>query len=293
MYDGHKGQNKNIIRRNPNLGYLMRMGKQVVIDRYEGSHMETAHIWIVGGTRCGIELAAQGIASFYAADTLAEKKEVATEGLTVFTGRLSFDEMCSFIDIEGIDCVLDASRVYDDEVSVMVMEAAKAKMVGYLRVCDEPLETLESVKYVQSETEAALWMSPGEGNILVAMETDSLHPYIMHGLEERLHICCKPKPEEISTCIAAGIEETHILAFTPRANKAFYIGCLKQAKAHYLLLKDEEPRENFIAWLKAANRLGCEIIVIARPQSGRGISVKKALKALDEHNVHIPLDGRN
>lgn len=250
--------------------------------------MEALCVMIIGGSVQAEELAQQASASFYLARSRAERDLVAALGMRVITGCLSHDELCSLIEIEGIDCILDASKPYDADTPKLARRAAFTKKVGYLRVVCEQVELLGELRLVRDADEAALMMLPGEGNIALAVREVSLAPYLSRGLGGRLYVFCDPTPSALASCVEAGVESSHIIAFVPNTSRSFYRACLRLVQASYLICRDDGQEGELLAQTRAAEHLGCEVLLLERPACGFGVSVKRALKALASHDVPIP-----
>ena len=243
-------------------------------------------ILLFGGTTEGRELscrlAEEGFAvTVCVATPYGAEEQGERENVTVKAGRLSVPEMELLL--KEHDVCIDATHPYATEVTEHIREACAGTGVAYRRVLREactdtgeqnaqmpqPAESVSDrapdVVYADRAAEAARYLAERNGNVLLTTGAKELHAY--DALDrERLFVRTLPSHESLDACEAAGIPHRNIIAMQGPFCEELNEGLLKQYDIAYLVTKDGGETGGFPEKLRAAHRLGVQVLVIARPR---------------------------
>ena len=202
-----------------------------------------------------------------------------TDGIEVRTGRMDANEMREFFAARGFSRVIDATHPYAVEATKNIRAAAEAAGVPCLRILRESAAKAESALYFDSVREAAEYLAPLDGSVLVT--TGSKEIACFSALDPaRVWARVLPSEAAIAACVEAGVPVPHIIAAQGPFSKEFNIALLKMTGAEYLVTKESGTAGGFYEKLAAAEEAGVRAIVIGRPAEETGVSADEALAML-------------
>ncbi len=239
-------------------------------------------IWVIAGTLDGRHLATEiykttGQTVFVSVVSDYGAQLAQTEGIDVYTGRLTKEDMIRMIEEKQIHLLVDASHPYAAVVSKTAREAAKEKGIPYIRYEREeaPLPAYDKLYHVYSELQAAeLAGSLGEHIFLTTgSKTGPIFanaPALQH---KTVWTRVLPTASVIEECERLGYLPKHIIAmqgpFSYELNKAMF----QHAKANVVVMKNSGLVGGADTKLQAAIDLQLHIIVIDRPPTPPGVLV--------------------
>ncbi len=233
---------------------------------------------IFGGTSEGRILATEAgqlgipclllVATEYGEALIAETSKVR-----VLQGRLDQAAMQALLDAEQPQLVIDATHPYALQVSAHLRAACQATgspLIRLVRACDD----LEGLVQFADMDALVSWLNTRDQGVfstLGAKEAISLSR--VDHYQDRVWLRILPFEESLSTCLASGFPAQHIICmqgpFSRELNRAMF----RASGAGILLTKASGKAGGFAAKLEAAQDLGLQVAVLARPQEEQGLSL--------------------
>jgi precorrin-6x reductase len=205
-------------------------------------------------------------------------------GIDVRIGRLDFDGMAVLLRREKAGLVIDATHPYAAEASANIQRAAAEHGVKRLRISRASSDT-SACRSFTGEDELVKWLSQTEGTIFAATGLKEARLFtLVPEFQRRVYIRLLPSLDGLKTCLDLGFPAPRIIMmygpFSRDLNRAMFQSC----DARILVTKDSGTHGGFAEKVEAAQDLGMEIALIARPQeSGEDmLSVEQGIKVLEE-----------
>ncbi|MFC3883955.1 precorrin-6A reductase [Bacillus songklensis] len=200
--------------------------------------------------------------------------EMRENGLKVHVGRLTNEEIASFIEEYKAKAVVDASHPFAEEASKNAIQGAKLANVPYIRYERESqqfgnrhlimVDTYEEAAMVAAEKKGVIMLTTGSKTLQVFSEK------LLHLPETRVIARMLPRKDNMEKCEQLGFSQKNIVAiqgpFTKEFNKALY----KQYGVTLMITKESGKAGSVDEKLEAAMELGIETIMIRRPKIDYG-----------------------
>lgn len=189
-------------------------------------------------------------------------------GLKVVAGRMDSEQMLHFIKSSSIECVVDASHPFAQNVSNNAIQACREASIPYVRFERKSHEAdLSDVYLAQSYEEAAAIASRLEGNILLTTGSNNLECFIttVKDYKQRLFVRVLPTSNVIQKCEKLGLTADNIIAMKGPFSKELNREMLKQCKASVMVTKESGDAGGVKEKLLSAGELGAAVILIKRP----------------------------
>lgn len=215
--------------------------------------------------------------------------------LRVVSGRLTAEEMTSFMRGHGIRTVFDATHPYAFEATGNIRAACGSLGVNYNRVVREETGVPEewggkegrfhsgelSLKRVSSMEEAVSFLEETEGRILVTTGSSKLHAFLgLTGYAKRIYARVLPTGEAIAACEELGLSGSRIIAMQGPFSEEMNRATMRQLHIRYLVTKETGGAGGFLEKLSAVRGLPVTAVIIGRPAGEEGISVDQAARML-------------
>ncbi len=255
-------------------------------------------IVILGGTSEGRELAEYArqkripvvvtVVSEYGEQLLPEDSCVR-----IHQGRLDHAGMERFLIEERPQLVLDATHPYAREVTETAREVCSRLGLSCRRVLRKAQHTSgESLVEVSSAAEAAAFLAEREGAVFLTTGSRELGAFASdERLRERLYARILPDSQVVAACESLGVRGSHLIAMQGPFSMEMNVAMIRQTGARWLVTKESGSRGGFAQKLEAAVCCGIGIVVIRRPLREEGISLREALRLLDEFAADEPVAG--
>lgn len=240
---------------------------------------------VFGGTKDGRELAQVlvkhkiethiCVATAYGQEVLATIPEAV-----VHQGRLTGEEMETFIQAEGFHWIIDATHPFAREASLAIKKACAQCNMEYLRLLRETKETESVTEEIHSVAgyegfqsycvkdahEAVICLNRGKGNVLLTTGSKELEIYTS-GINDKKRIFARilAEPEAIKHCQQLGLTGKQIIGMQGPFSAELNYAMLKQVGAEYLVTKETGRTGGFPEKVKAAARAGTKVCIIKRP----------------------------
>ena len=203
------------------------------------------------------------------------------EHLQVHTGRMTSEEMATFIlSVQGA-LVVDATHPYATEVTREIVEACRRTNTEYVRVLRQENHALtEDCVFVEDAATAAAFLNETQGNVLLTVGSKQLHCYARVEDRRRLYARILPQQEAIEAARREGFEGKHLIAMQGPFSREMNEATLKMVEARWLVTKDTGDAGGFAEKLQAAKQVGARVVVLCRPGKETGCGVKECVDLL-------------
>ena len=240
-------------------------------------------VLVFGGTTEGRELAlalsTAGHDVMLSVATEFGMMAAESSGVRIVANRLNADEMKTLMKFESIDCVVDATHPYAADVSQNIIAACRSCGLEFLRLKrTESTESSHGINYVTDASTAAEMLSFSSQKALLTIGSKDLELFAnQEGFDRRFFVRLLPMRESLEKAVSLGFRRSNIIMMQGPFSKEMNIATLKMTGASCLVTKESGDIGGFHAKVMAAKEMGCEIIVIRRPQDDRGITYAQVL----------------
>ena len=202
-------------------------------------------------------------------------------GIELFKGRKDKEAMRRLMEQEDFLAVVDATHPFAAEVSRNILSSAGETGTEYIRLLRDTGGVCAG-ELLSGNEECADALLETEGNILLTTGSKELSVYCRAGLGERLYVRVLPCEESIRICREQGITGSRIIAmqgpFSGEMNEAL----IRQYDIRHLVTKESGSTGGFQEKVRAAEKTGTKLWVIARPQEQKGFTFREVCGKLEE-----------
>lgn len=253
-------------------------------------------ILVLGGTSDSLAICdklnkkqrSEEIDSSYIVSVTTEYGKTITKKHTdnVMLGRLTQEDMLSFVKENKVDTIIDATHPYAVEVSKNAIKCAKLANINYIRY--ERKSLIEEIKYenkfiVNSIDEACLVANETGTNIFIGTGSKNLDVYVNKIKGKNLVARVLPTSEVLVSCEKLGLNADNIIAM----KGPFSVSMNKETYEHYnidlVITKESGIQGGFLEKVEACEELNIPIVIIAREK----IEYPKAINKVDELDYHL------
>ena len=197
----------------------------------------------------------------------------------VHTGRRNEQEFCSAL--AGLDCLIDASHPFAEEVTRTVKKACEKLNIRYFRLLRPELQyDYAAVQTVASKEEACLLLSEMSGNILLTTGVQTLHFYETHVRDFPVRGWVRVLDTADSRRIAE-TSEAHVIYAVPPFSAQDTLHLIQKYQISVLVSKDSGSRGGLPAKINAARKAGIPVILLKRPEEN-GMNMQEILNQLND-----------
>ena len=199
--------------------------------------------------------------------------------IQVHQGRLTSAQMQQMMAPDTL--VIDATHPYAAVVTENIQQAATQAGVQYIRLVRESLSYGKHVIVVPDTQAAAAYLNSVTGTALLTTGSKELEAFTgVAQFAKRLWPRVLPTPSVLEKCITLGFAPAHIIAMQGPFSKAMNVALLKQTSAKYLVTKDTGAAGGFSEKIEAAQQVGAQVILIARPTQEQGMTLAQVKRQL-------------
>jgi precorrin-6x reductase len=207
-----------------------------------------------------------------------------SEAADIRVGRMDSRQMEELLHNSPYGLVIDATHPYAREVTENIRLACENCNTPYLRVLRKSFseQTDPGVIYVDSLLEAADYLNCHEGNALIT--TGSKNLSVFSGVKDytkRLTARILPDYENVKQCMEAGFSGRNLICMQGPFSEEFNLALLREIKASFLVTKESGTYGGFLEKVQAAGRAGAKVIVIKRPGTEEGYTLKETMEELE------------
>lgn len=202
-------------------------------------------------------------------------RELYNHGLNVKVGRMTDEEITSFIQRNSIKLVIDASHPYAEEASKNAINGAKKANVPYIRYeREQQTFSQEKLIFAGNYTDAAQLASEKKGVIMLTTGSKTLQIFsekLLHLEETRVLVRMLPRKDNMEKCEELNFPQKNIIAIQGPFSKEFNKALFEQYGVTLMITKESGRAGSVDEKIEAALELGIEIIIIRRPKIQYGL----------------------
>lgn len=208
-------------------------------------------------------------------------------GITIHTGRMTDVQMATFL--QDAEWVVDATHPYAVEVSRNIRRACEITGCRYIRLLRKKTR-VEGVVHVTSAQAAADYLAHTEGAALLTIGSKELHCFTsVPNYAARLWPRVLPAVASMEICQALGFPASHIILMQGPFSVELNIALLHMCNAKWLVTKDTGAVGGLPEKLAAAQKCGCQVILIDRPEEDGMTPEEVRALLLPKHPPRFPL----
>lgn len=231
-------------------------------------------ILIFGGTSDSIEICKKlnenGMSDDYIISVATEYGKSIAENTAsnVHMGRMDEDQMCSFIDDNQIDFIIDATHPYAVDVSMNAIKSSNRKNIGYIRY--ERKSLLENLSYdgciIVDDIESACdeIVKRDLEDVFIGTGSKNLALYTEKLREKRLFARVLPVSDVILECEELGFSADNIIAMKGPFTKEMNVETFRKYNIGVLITKESGIEGGFMEKIYACEELGIPVVIIKR-----------------------------
>ena len=225
-------------------------------------------IWVIGGTSEAREF----LGLFEDKDKILVT--VATEegkrfihGARTLIGRMSCEQMCEFIEKNGIRAIADLSHPFATVVTENANRAASESGISYFKYERNISEKFHEGLYLESFDKCVEVVRELKGTIFFTSGVKNLERFEQVKKTNRFVHRIIPSAESLDICKRSKVEPRDIIAVVGPFSKEFNIIMFRDYNADYVVMKDSGDRGGTLEKLNACRELGIVPIIVERQDS--------------------------
>jgi precorrin-6x reductase len=212
--------------------------------------------------------------------------------LLIHETPMNEEEMEQFILHNGITLVFDATHPYAAVVSKNIASACEKTETKRIRVVRESVTNKEDggagehIIWVDSVEEAVRYLQEKAGNVLVTTGSKELVRFtLLDSFEERVYARILPTVAVISSCEEIGIKGKRLIGMQGPFSQELNEAMIRQYDINYLVTKEAGNAGGFQEKIKAAEACHIKAVVVGRPMTETGMTLKEAKEILFDYDA--------
>ena len=234
-------------------------------------------VWLIAGTIEGRKIADAlaamqvdvyvSVATAYGASLYPDNPYIHVQ-----TKRMTFDDMCLFLQEVQPELVLDSTHPYALVVTETVQKACKSKGYPYKRML-RPASPHPGCILVKDFPEAIEVLSGTEGPVFLTTGSKNLIDFTrLPDYAERITCRILPLRDSLDNALTLGYKPSQIICMQGPFAKDLNIAMFRRCGAKYIVSKDSGKAGGFEDKLEAAAEVGAQLILIDRnPETGENL----------------------
>lgn len=224
-------------------------------------------IWIIGGTSDAVEISSylsdKGFDIILTTATEYGKSLVNSDIVGVQSGRLSPEDMNSFVDENKFTAIIDASHPFAKDVSSNAILVSESTNIPYLRFERDSLK-INAAKYFSSYNSVIEYLKSRIGNIMLTIGSKNAGKFANIGLE-RTFVRVLSTTSSVEECLHAGFKPDNIFAMKGLFSVNFNAALFEELNIKYVVTKESGTQGGLKQKAEAAEKVGAELLVLERP----------------------------
>ena len=218
-------------------------------------------------------------------------RELLPEGVRVLASRMDTAEMTTLLATLRMDCVIDATHPYADQVSKNIEAACAATGTRRIRLL-RPSEEAAGCVQVRDAGQAAGVLCATKGKVLLTTGSKDLEIFSqVPDFQNRIFPRVLPTLESVERCLSLGWPVRNIIAMQGPFTREMNAAMLRQIGASILVTKESGEPGGFLDKIRAARDIGATAVVIGRPVREDGADFEGTLALLQrEFGIVFPAE---
>lgn len=194
-------------------------------------------------------------------------KHLASQfGQPVIQGRLSAEDMVSFIKEHQVDEIIDATHPFAEIVSKEAMKAAEFAGISYIRFERQSTADLSGAIVVHSTQEAIDLMNEKHYKTVYLGTGSKTLPLFVEGIQDsRIVVRVLPTSEVLLACEELGLVADQIDAIKAPFSKECNKELIRRSQAEAFVSKESGTVGGIREKIDGCQELGIDCIIISRP----------------------------
>ena len=191
---------------------------------------------------------------------------------------------------KGISIVVDATHPYASRITEHVRQACEETGAEYIRLSRDTTPTdLKGIVAVSSMDEAVDYLCNTEGIILAATGSKELDKYTrIPDYRDRVVARVLSTMESMDKCVSLGFEGRNLICAQGPFSEDSNYATLRQIGASFIVTKDSGSTGGFMDKVRAAQRAGCKVVLVRRPEDP-GLRYDEVVSLLsEEYGIEKP-----
>lgn len=187
-------------------------------------------------------------------------------GQPVIQGRLSAEEMVSFIENYQVDEIIDATHPFAEIVSKEAMKAAELTGISYIRFERQSTSDLSGAIVVSSTQEAIDFVNQKHyKTVYLGTGSKTLHLFVEGLRDSRIVVRVLPTSKILLACEELGLVADQIDAIKAPFSKECNKELIRRSQADVFISKESGSVAGIREKIDACQELGVDCIIISRP----------------------------
>jgi len=248
------------------------------------------HLYLLGGTSfsrrllAGLEDAGYQVRLSVATPLGVDEVDRPPSG-GIQAGRLDRNRLAAEVTAWSATALVDATHPYAVEVSRTAREAAVAAGVPLFRATRpawHPSEGSRVVRLFHTEVELVQELRTTDARALFTVGAKGLLSFAGQGVVLRARVL--PTPESVKAALDAGVKPADLIAAYPPHSADFTAACMRHLGCTVIVSKESGAEGGLDEKIAAAELLGGQLFVVARPQEGTHVyhDIRSLLKGLED-----------
>ena len=207
-----------------------------------------------------------------------------SENVHVLAGRKDAAAQERLIAETGAKLLIDATHPYAAEVTESLRAVCEKTGTEYVRLlrASEHAGTDKCV-FVPDTAAAAAYLNTVEGNVLLTVGSKELPGYTgVTDWQNRLYARILPIPSGVQQATEAGFKGKNLICMQGPFTEELNVAMLRALDCRWLVTKDTGDAGGFPEKVRAAEKCGAKVLVVARPLQEEGLSLSDCLALLRE-----------
>lgn len=203
----------------------------------------------------------------------------------IHCGRMSAEEMQTFVKAGNYTVVVDATHPYAKVVTENIKSALQGMKATYIRLLREQEEAVNEteVTFFDTNEACAEALKKVEGNILLTTGSKELQKYcVCENVKRRLYVRVLPGIESILLCYDAGITGKQVIALQGPFSEEMNLALIHQYNIKCLVTKKSGISGGYLEKLHAAETAGIPTFVIANDLEDTGDSYEGVCEKIEK-----------
>ncbi len=236
--------------------------------------MTPNHVLVFGGTSDALILceALEQLDIHFTLSVATEQGQHSAKRFVdkVVLGRMDIGQMRDFIEVNGVDYVIDAAHPYAQELRLTIVVACKAVHCPVMRY-ERPsaASSLESPFIIKAHNvmDACRKVSEHQHKVLLTTGSKDLESFKRILIDKTLVVRVLPVADVIVECNSLGLGVDNIIAMKGPFSKPMNTALYQMVQPDVVITKESGREGGFIEKIEPCIDLGIPCIVIERPKT--------------------------
>ncbi|MCD4669880.1 MAG: precorrin-6A reductase [Actinomycetia bacterium] len=202
-------------------------------------------------------------------DSLNSRGSLAAD-LIINNSKLDNNQMLKLIRRHNIECIIDATHPFAENVSRNAIAAADKENLKYIRFERRKISEQKSnnIAYFDSFKEAKEYLKSLEGNILFTTGIKNIEIFkdIIKDPKKTVYIKILPTQESLEMCYATGVNVKQVIAYYGNWGTGMIKSFIMEKSINIIVTKQSGVSGGELEKIRSVKNLDCKLLIIRRPK---------------------------